>query len=259
LTGASSPQPPATANALFGVLLGQDAGSLRRLLAGDPEKAAPWVRAAAECGLAEAQVRFGRMLLAGDGVDRDPGAAARWFRRAAARGDADGCNMLGRCLEHGWGVVADLPDAARRYRQAAEAGLAWAQYNLGHLLLDGRGLKRDPRAALAWYRRAADQGHPRAMNLVGRCLEHGWGSLADPAQARLWYRRSAEGGYFRGQFNWASILADAGHIDEAAAWFKAALDGAPDASRRAMSDLLARSRPGVLRALSVAGETQPCS
>ena len=96
--------------------------------------------------------------------------------------------------------------AAVLYRQAAEAGLAWAQYNLGHLLLDGSGVARDRDAAFLWYMRAATQGHERAMNLVARCFEQGWGVARDATAARNWYRQSAEGGYFRGAYNYATIL-----------------------------------------------------
>jgi len=88
------------------------------------------------------------------------------------------------------------------------------------------------------------------MSLVGRCLEQGWGVPADPIAARSWYRRSAEAGYFRGQFNWASALAEAGEVDQARAWFEAALDGAPDESRRAMLKTLTRSRHAPLRLLA---------
>jgi TPR repeat protein len=44
------------------------------------------------------------------------------------------------------------------------------------------------------------------MNLVGRCYEQGWGIARDAAAAARWYRRSAEAGYFRGQYNWATLL-----------------------------------------------------
>ncbi|MFZ0552774.1 MAG: hypothetical protein WAM21_18410, partial [Steroidobacteraceae bacterium] len=50
-------------------------GSLHSLLAGDPVEAAAWVRCATECGVAAAQLRLGRMLLDGSGVDPDGRAA----------------------------------------------------------------------------------------------------------------------------------------------------------------------------------------
>ena len=241
--------PPQTAEALFSALLLMRPERLAHLLASDPDRAAPWVRAAAECGLVEAQVHYARLLLEGRGVKRNTAAAHGWFRRAAASGDADACNMVGRCLENGWGAVASASEAAPWYRRAAETGLAWAQYNLAHLLLDGNGVARDATAGFDLYRRAAAQGHARAMNLVGRCLEHGWGCACDPAEARRWYARSAAGGYFRGRFNHADCLAADGDLDGAVAMFDAAFASAPPQNRRGMAEaLLTRDDPR-LRAL----------
>src|SRR5690348_18210522 len=79
-------------------------GSLHALLGGDPAESAVWVRSAAECGLAAAQLRLGRMLLAGMGMERDEHAAFGWFARAAEQGDAEASNMVGRCYENGWGI-----------------------------------------------------------------------------------------------------------------------------------------------------------
>jgi TPR repeat protein len=150
-----------------------------------------------------------------------------WFCCAAARGDADGLNMLGRCLDNGWGAPQSPAAAARAFRQAADLGHAWGLYNLGHAYLDGRGVPRDARSAYRCYLRAAKLGHERAMNLAGRCCEEGWGTPRDRATAADWYRRSAEGGYFRGQYNWASVLLQAGRGAEATAWFERAAAGAP--------------------------------
>ena len=207
---------------------------LMALLSGDPYEAAPWVEAAALCGIAEAQVRLGRMLLEGQGVATDERAAFACFLCAAAGGDPEAKNMLGRCYENGWGTVRDMTRAAENFRAAAEAGLDWAQYNLGHLLLDGTGVARDPDEAFLWYMRAARQGHVRAMNLVARCYEQGWGVARDVTAARVWYRKSAEGGYFRGAYNYATILAAEGCVTAAAMWFERAVTDAPPATRAHM-------------------------
>jgi hypothetical protein len=212
---------------------------LATLLSG--EDAAPWVEAAASCGMAAAQVRLGRMLLEGRGVAKDERAAFACFLCAAEAGDLDARNMLGRCYENGWGTATDMERAAEHYRIAAEAGLDWAQYNLGHIVLDAC----DYGEAFAWYMRAASQGHARAMNLVARCHEEGWGTPRDPAAARVWYRRSAEGGYFRGAYNYATILALEGCMTAAKRWFERAAEDAPPATRatilRALAHISART------------------
>jgi TPR repeat protein len=109
------------------------------------------------------------------------------------------------------------------------------------MALDGIGIARDPEAAFLWYRRAAEQRHSRAMNLVGRCYEEGWGIARDPAAARVWYRRSADGGYFRGAYNYASILASEGRIADATPWFEEALATAPEPTRGNILRMLARN------------------
>src|ERR1700689_2324376 len=82
-----------------------------------------WIGAAAACGIAEAQLRLGRMLLEGEGMAPDRKAAFACFLAAAESGHAEAHNMLGRCHELGWGTAIDRPAAAARYRIAAEAGL----------------------------------------------------------------------------------------------------------------------------------------
>ena len=179
---------------------------LQALLTGDPAIAARHVGALARQGVLAAQVRYGRMLLDGVGVERDFERASGWFRTAARDGDADAMNMAGRCYENGWGVARDDGVAAHWFARSASLGHAWGQYNFGHMFLDGRGVEKDLGAAFGWYMKAALQGHARAMNLVGRCLEEGWGTGRDMAAAEGWYRRSAQAGYFRAQYNLASVV-----------------------------------------------------
>jgi len=202
----------------------------RAFLAGDAACAAVVVEALARAGSTAAQLRWAAMLLEGTGVAKDEEAAWRWFMVAARDGDAQAMNMVGRCYENGFGVTADFARAAVWYERAARAGDAWAQYNLGHLLLDGNGVARDHEAAFAWYCRAAAQDHPRAMNLVGRCFEEGWGTKRDAARAEAAFARSARAGYYRGQFNYASVLAARGEEVEARAWLEKALQIAPVAA-----------------------------
>lgn len=211
------------------------------------ESAADWVKAAANCGFAEAQVRLGRMLLEGNGIPRDAEAAFACFQSASGGGDADAHNMLGRCSENGWGTPKDYAKAAHHYRIASDAGLDWAHYNLGHMLLSGSGIARDRDAAFACYAKAAANGHVRAMNLLGRCYEEGWGVTPDHASARNWYRRSAFGGYFRGAYNYADMIAAEGCIHNAARWFRCALDAAPQPTRDVMLRALSRRPEPVLR------------
>jgi uncharacterized protein len=240
-----------TYTSILSLLSRMSAPRLEALFAQDASCAAPWVYAAAADGLPQAQVCYGRLLLNGTGLAKDEVAAIKWFRRAASSGDIDAVNMVGCCLDNGWGTAENPTAAAEQYRRAADAGHAWAQYNLGHLYLDGRGVVRDFYRAYAYYLRAAEHIHERAMNLVGRCCEEGWGTPRDLQAAKQWYRRSAEGGYFRGQYNWATLLMKEGRFDEAAIWFERAATGGSAAVRQAVLDAIAVANPvGSLKALA---------
>jgi len=197
---------------------------LRRVLGGDPVEAAPWVRAAAEQGISFGQLRWGAMLMEGQGVEQDPALALHWFTQAARAGNGEAMNMVGRCFENGWGTAIELQRAAHWYKRSAESGHDWGEYNYAHMLFDGTGIPEDRCEALKWYRRAAGRGHARAMNLLARCHEEGWGCEKNPAEAADWYRRSAEAGYFRAQFNHGCILAEAGRSEEAAHWLRLAAE-----------------------------------
>jgi TPR repeat protein len=84
------------------------------------EDPSDWLQAAMVSGMAEAQVRLGRILLAGDGLPADHRATFACF--ISAGGHAEAQNLLGRCHENGWGTKPDREAARACYRRAAEAG-----------------------------------------------------------------------------------------------------------------------------------------
>ena len=225
-----------------------DRPTLQQSLAG-PDGLA-WIEAAAACGIVEAQLKLAQALLDGEDLPPDARKAFGWISRAAASGNAEALNMLGRCYENGWGTGKSFARAAVCFHNAAQMGNVWAQYNLGHLLLDGLGVEQNRVEAFRWYSQAAAQGHARAMNLVARCLEMGWGVSQDRATARNWYRLSAEGGYFRGQFNYAMILAEEGAVSDAVSFACLAFSGASEQTRSNMRQALKRHSRRELRALA---------
>ncbi|VVN79205.1 hypothetical protein PS691_00951 [Pseudomonas fluorescens] len=202
-----------------------DGDRLKAMLEESPARAAQAILLAAKEGVLDAQALLGQILLEGQGIEKDQALAVRWFEIAAHGGHQMARNMLGRCHEHAWGCTANAVVAASHYRQAADAGLDWALYNYANLLATGRGVTEDQAQALACYQRAAALGHAKSMNLLGRYLEEGRFCPADPVTAVQWYRRSAEGGDFRGQFSYATVLADDGRVEEALVWLRKALVG----------------------------------
>lgn len=94
-------------------------------LPADPERAAPWLRQAAEAGYPRAQFLVARMYATGEGLGRSADAAFDWMRRAA------------------------------------ESGLAEAGYELALM----RAEAGDRIDAWAWFSVLADRGYPgAAMN-----------------------------------------------------------------------------------------------
>jgi len=211
------------------------ADDLAEILRGPRERAAAWVRAAAEGGVAEAQAVYGQMLLDGQGIPVDREQAVYWFKRAADANHAMAMNMLGQCHRHGWGVPANLVLAAYWYRLAAQQGLDWGMYNYATALALGEGLEADRPQALAWFEKAAALGHAKSINIIGGFHEDGWEVPVDKEQAFEHYRRAAEGGDFRGQFNYARLLIERGDIEAALPW----LDRLPETATPAF---LAKAR-----------------
>jgi uncharacterized protein len=185
-------------------------------LSGSPEARAALIREGAEAGLAEAQAVYGQMLLDG----QKPAEAFSWFWKAAQQGHPMGLNMLGRCYDLGWGTRIDKVRAAECFRVAAEAGLDWGMYNYGSALALGQGLTQDKAAALGWFQKAAAMGHAKSRNFVGSFYEEGVLLDRDMRAAAECYAQAAEGGDFRGMFNHARLLAEAGDVEGALLWLE---------------------------------------
>lgn len=225
-----------------------DADEVARRLSGPADERAAFVRVAAEAGVAEAQAVYGQMLLDGAGVTADQREAVRWFDKAARQGHAMAINMMGRCYDLGWGVAMDKIRAAEWFKAAADRDLDWGLYNYATALALGAGVPEDKAQALALFRRAAAMGNAKAINFVGSFHEDGWVVERDLAEAARCYAIAAEGGDFRGQFNHARLLAEAGRIDEALAWLARVSETATDAFMAKAEAWLKRASQPELRA-----------
>ncbi len=188
--------------------------------AGEPQAAAQWMQHSAALGNADAQTVIGQWLLSAHGLERNPAQALASFLKAALQGHPMGMNMAGRCFENGWGTAADNFVAANWYRQAANTGLDAGMYNYANLLAAGKGVAQNHAAALRWYRKAADLGHAKSMTKIGHYYEDGLVVEKDVDAALFAFGEGARGGDFRGQFNFASMLAACGQMDEALMWLR---------------------------------------
>ncbi len=212
------------------------ADAVRARLAGPGGDA--FLREIAEAGSAEAQARLGQRL-----IDLDEAAEGFiWLHRAAQAGHLDAVNMVGRCLDLGWGIAVDKALAAQWFHAAAERGHGWAMYNYATALALGAGVPEDREAALHWLRQADALGIAKAANFIGSFHEDGWAVDRDLAEAARHYARAAAGGDFRGCFNHARMLIDAGKLDAARYWIDRAMALGNDRFRLQVRDWLA-ARP----------------
>lgn len=218
-----------------------DADEITRRLSGSAADLAAFVRTAAEAGSAEAQAVFGQLLLDGRGVASDPVAALRWFMAAATQDHLEAINMVGRCYDLGWGTPIDKVRAAACFRTAAARGLDWGKYNFATALTLGEGIAQDQPAALKLFEQLAAKGNAKAANFVGSFHEDGWAVLRDVGKAAGFYARAAAGGDFRGQFNHARMLVEAGDIDAALDWLDRAKVGGNPRFRAQVADWLGKS------------------
>lgn len=219
------------------------------ILNGPPEIAARWLATAAEHGIADAQLRYGQMLLEGLGLERNPEQALNWFKAAAESADAMAMNMVGRCYENGWGVEPDMAIATYWFRRAAANGSDWGMYNYATSLTLGRGTPPDRAQAFMWLKKATEMGHAKSMNIVGGFYEDGWEVAADQNIAFDYYRRAAQGGDFRGQFNYGRLLAERGQIGEAVAWLRRVPETATPGFMQKLRQFLRNSPQAELQAL----------
>lgn len=229
-----------------------------RHLAGEPEHAALWIKAAAEQGMPDAQALLGQILLDGRGISQDATQARYWFAKAADQGHLMGINMLGRCYELGWGGEIDAAAAAVQFKQAADQGMEWGMYNYANLLLRGNGVPRNETEALDWHRKAAALGNAKSLNVIGRFYEEGWLVEADHAVAAEYYRKAAEGGDFRGQYNYSLLLAEQGKMTDAIHWMQQALAGAHLRFARTMASTLSSFPTPEFKQIAISAHEKCC-
>jgi TPR repeat protein len=165
------------------------------------------LKARAEAGDTEAQVRLGVAYASGNGTTANDTEAVKWFRKAAEKGDAAGEYSLGDMYITGRGVAANLAEGVKWMRGAAEAGDARGQFNLAAMYSQGQGVPKDDNEAVKWMRKAADQGLAAGQFGLGSMYAHGRGVSQNATEAVKWYRKAADQGDPAAMNNLAFLLA----------------------------------------------------
>jgi TPR repeat protein len=162
----------------------------------DAGAAAAAFRAAAEKGLAGAQVAYGQSLETGEGTERNESEALKWYRLAAEGGDALGAYLYGAALARGLGgTEKNAAEAARWFQVAAGQSIGPAQVALGLLYAGGDGVAKDEVAAAAWFKKSADAGVPEGMYQYAVALLRGLGATKNSPEAIKLFRRLVEWGH----------------------------------------------------------------
>jgi TPR repeat protein len=102
----------------------------------------------------------------GAGMAQNQTEAVRWYRAAAQQGLAIAQLNLGVDYSTGQGVLKNDAEAIKWFRLAANQGEPQAQFNLGLMYAKGQGVAQNFVEAYRWAKLAADQGHDVARSLA---------------------------------------------------------------------------------------------
>ena len=164
-------------------------------------------RRAADMGLVDAQMEYGRMLLC-DSNHWDNPEGIRYVKMAADSGLRDAILLYGKVL---FSAERTRKEGVRYIKMAADAGVAEAQAIYGaYLSTDEYGAEVNYEQALFYLRKAADQLVPSALNDLGRLYANGLGTERNLFIAARCFRESAHLGSPAGQLNYALCL-EKGH------------------------------------------------
>ena len=169
----------------------------------DYEKAAYWLRLAAEQGNVEARDDLGSLYGSlgfkydqGEDVEQDDEMAVYWYKRAAELGDATSALML--YLKSG--KEEDREIAMQGFRKAAELRNTFSRRLLAKMHeVGGLGVQQDDQLAVHWYRKLAEQGDISGHVALSRMYEKGRGVPRNYVYAYMWMDIASDDDGFEGE------------------------------------------------------------
>ena len=163
-----------------------------------PELAYRLMLAEAERGNGLAMHDVGRMLLTGQGCERNEETAQEWFLKAYnaffqmeqnAKDPGYWQYRIGKLHAMGYGVEQSDGEAAEWYEQAVEWRNPFAAYALGSMYYRDQGVAEDDDEAYRLFKLAAE--HPSRPNAYAQ-FQMGR-MCSDPEEAEKWYRLAYQG------------------------------------------------------------------
>jgi len=136
----------------------------------------------------EGELKLAEILDAGVELPKDEAAAAKWYGLAADHGSAEAQVKYGLMLVDGRGGLPKDPKQAFQFmRRAADQKYGPAMFTVGYAYQKGTlGQQIDIKKAITWYEGAATAGHPGAMVNLG--LMNADGTVGPPnyKEAYFW-------------------------------------------------------------------------
>ena len=161
----------------------------------------------AEQGDAEAQIRVGNSYWFGSsGFPQDYEKAAYWLRLAAEQGNVEARDDLGSLYgslgfkyDQGEDVEQDDEMAVYWFKRAAELGNATSAFVLYVNYSMGKGVEEDDEMAMQWLRKAAEPGNALSLRLLAGMYEKGRGVPRNYVYAYMWMDIASDDDGFEGE------------------------------------------------------------
>lgn len=161
----------------------------------NPEFAVKLFTEAANGGITVAKYKLGKMLLNGDGVEKDIPKAIEWLKQAAVEENEFAEYALGRIYLKGAEVEKNDVVAEEYLLKAANRGNKYAAYLLGKEYLSGETFWKDAENAEKYLLKAAEHGNKFAEYILGKEYLHSENFPKDVQKAVEYLKRSAEKGF----------------------------------------------------------------
>ena len=158
----------------------------------NPEFAVKLFTEAANGGIAVAKYKLGKMLLNGDGVEKDILKAIEWLKQAALEENEFAEYALGRIYLKGAEVEKNDVVAEEYLLKAANRGNKYAAYLLGKEYLSGETFGKDAENAEKYLLKAAEHGNKYAEYILGKEYLRGENFPKDVQKAIYYLKRAAE-------------------------------------------------------------------
>ena len=126
-----------------------------------------------------AQHELGIRYLTRDGFPADTQKAAFWIKKAADQNLIPARYNYALMLNNGWGVSWNPFEAYEQFHRAAKKGMVEAEYAVGLLMTDNLTVPRDYAGAYRWESLAADSGYEPAREILKEFKRRGLDARAN--------------------------------------------------------------------------------